>query len=367
MHHLNLNTGVTYAAHHDDFDDCDMDATDGGEGEPTSTSCATTSRLVTVTQSGHGSDSEIMMSAGEVSSTEMEVEQDTAHDITRTQNCSSTFGNISDEECGSGGQQDMQLQEPTETAQLTTDGTDPEDSDKTSKKVTVGDIDVILNCLKTNTAAPARLMHLINRLVPFAKALPGTPLAFKNAQKQLHSVVASPLYKTAGAKKPWRWFVTFSNADIFEEYIFRMICSDGNGNVRTLEGEILSGEPGEEYLRSLTRTKRARALRKNPALATRSFMIKQELIMKYIVEAEETLGKIHDRWMRVEFQRSLNAHLHIILSVYDEDDIEAKVEAMANAGQRLAEGLASLLKTKVTAQVSHIHKFMVLLSIKRLN
>jgi len=234
---------------------------------------------------------------------------------------------------------------------LTTDST--ENNDKTSKKVTVGDIDVILNCLKTNTAAPASLMHLINRLVPFAKALPGTSLAFKNAQKQLHSVVASPLYKTPGAKKPWRWFVTFSNADIFEEYIFRMICSDGNGNVRTLEGEILSGELGEEYLRLLTRTKRARALRKNPALATRSFMIKQELIMKYIIEAEETLGKLYDRWIRVEFQRSLNAHLHIILSVYDEDDIEAKVEAMANAGQRLAEGLASLLRTKVTAQVSH--------------
>jgi len=46
--------------------------------------------------------------------------------------------------------------------------------------ITVQDIDTILSCLKLNTAAPARLMHLVNRLVPFAKAIPGTSLAFKN-------------------------------------------------------------------------------------------------------------------------------------------------------------------------------------------
>ena len=229
----------------------------------------------------------------------------------------------------------------------------PQPTVTNSDTITVQDIDTILSCLKLNTDAPARLMHLVNRLVPFAKAIPGTSLAFKNEKKQLHSIVASPLYNTEGDKKPWRWFVTFSNADLFEEYIFRMIFSDGNGNVVNYNGETLTGNAAEVFLRELTKADRAKVLRDHPALATRSYMIKQELIMKYIVEGDEACGgKVFDHWIRVEFQRSLNAHLHIILSVYDDH----KVEKMIEAGQRLAEGLVSLLRTTCTAEVScHWH------------
>ena len=229
----------------------------------------------------------------------------------------------------------------------------PQPTVTNSDTITVQDIDTILSCLKLNTDAPARLMHLVNRLVPFAKAIPGTSLAFKNEKKQLHSIVASPLYNTKGDKKPWRWFVTFSNADLFEEYIFRMIFSDGNGNVVNYNGETLTGNAAEVFLRELTKADRAKVLRDHPALATRSYMIKQELIMKYIVEGDEACGgKVFDHWIRVEFQRSLNAHLHIILSVYDDH----KVKKMIEAGQRLAEGLVSLLKTTCTAEVScHWH------------
>lgn len=221
--------------------------------------------------------------------------------------------------------------------------------------VTVGDIENIVDSLKNNTLASERLMHLVNRLVPFAKSLPGTPLAFKNAKKELHSIVASPLYD----KKPWRWFITFSNADLFEEYIFRMICSDGNGNVKTLAGVTLAGEEAEAYLRSLTLAERTAQLRMHPALATRSYMIKQQLIMKYIVEAQEIFGKVVDHWIRVEFQRSLNAHLHIILSVHDDSNLER----LALVGQRLSDDLASLLKTTCTAEVSYVLVVLVALNL----
>ena len=229
---------------------------------------------------------------------------------------------------------------------VSTNVTTPANHASVQPTVTVGEIEQIVACLKNNTAAPERLMHLVNRLVPFAKSLPGTPLAFKNAKKELHSIVASPLYD----KKPWRWFITFSNADLFEEYIFRMICSDGNGNVKTLAGVTLAGEEAEAYLRSLTLAERTAQLRMHPALATRSYMIKQQLIMKYIVEAQETFGKVVDHWIRVEFQRSLNAHLHIILSVHDDSNFER----LALVGQRLSDDLASLLKTTCTAEVSYV-------------
>ena len=212
-----------------------------------------------------------------------------------------------------------------------------------SETVTVGDINKIVDCLQNNTVAPARLMRLVNRLVPYAKSIPGTPLAFKNERKQLYSIVASPLYEG----KPWRWFVTFSNADLYEEYIYRMINSDYNGNVRITSGQVLGKEEGELYLRSLTKEQRQQMLRRHPALAARSYMIKQELIMKYIVEANGTFGKLNDHWIRVEFQRSLNAHLHMILSVYDEE----RIDSLVQHGQRLTEKLSALLKTKCTAQV----------------
>jgi hypothetical protein len=127
-----------------------------------------------------------------------------------------------------------------------------------------------------------------------------------------------------------------------------MICSDGNGNVKTLAGVTLAGEEAEAYLRSLTLAERTAQLRMHPALATRSYMIKQQLIMKYIVEAQEIFGKVVDPWIRVEFQRSLNAHLHIILSVHDDSNLER----LALVGQRLSDDLATLLKTTCTAEVN---------------
>ena len=222
--------------------------------------------------------------------------------------------------------------------------------------MTVGDINSILSCLKNNTIAPKRLHRLVNRLVPFAKSIPGTSLAFKNEKKRLHSIVASPLYDG----KPWRWFVTFSNADLFEEYLYRMICSDFNGEVKDEKGNIIYGEAGQDYLRALDVPQRRKLLRDHPALAARSYVLKQDLIMKYIVGGDKTFGHLEDSWIRVEFQRSLNAHLHIILSVRDEEH----VEDLAKSGMLLAEGLAKLLKSTCTAEVSmHFYLINVYLSI----
>ncbi len=194
-----------------------------------------------------------------------------------------------------------------------------------------------------NTLASTRLMHLVNRLTPFSKAVPGTSLAFREERKRLYSIVGSPIYKG----KPWRWFVTFSNSDIFEEYIYRIIFNDGNGNIKDDSGNILSHEEGERFLKNLSKEQRINLLRNHPAVATRTFMIKQDLIMKYIVKGDSTFGKLTDHWIRIEFQRSLNAHMHMILSVTD----ETKLDEFIVEGTKLTEGLAKLLKTTCTAEV----------------
>ena len=165
--------------------------------------------------------------------------------------------------------------------------------------ITVAQVEKVFECLKGRKIPDEEVRKLINRLVPFSKSIPGTNVYFKNEQKKLMSIIASPVYKD----HPWTWFVTMSNADIFEEYIDRILYSDGNGIA--VDGHT-----------QLSRTERAALLRVNPALASRTFMLKQELLLDYIRNSKGLpLGPIEDIWVRVEFQRSWNAHLHYILSM----------------------------------------------------
>ena len=236
------------------------------------------------------------------------------------------------------------LQDPQARLQHDHNSTPQINVDTCSNKldITVGDINKIIDCLNNNSQAPERLMHLVNRLVPFAMALPGTALAFKNERKILQSMVGSPLYLS----KPWRWFVTMSNIDKFEEYLYRWIFNDGNGNVRDGEGHIYTGEAAETFLRELTKAQRTIALRDHPAIATRSFMIKQALIMKYIIIEDSTFGNYFDHWARVEFQRSLSAHIHMLISV-DNDGIDELFDEHGNLTRELAE----LVERTCTAKV----------------
>ena len=76
-------------------------------------------------------------------------------------------------------------------------------------------------------------------------------------------------------------------------------------------------------------------------------MIKQTLIMKYIIIEDSSFGRYHDHWARIEFQRSLSAHIHMLISVYDDEGIsELKIEQ-----GKLSETLAELLNRTTTAEV----------------
>ena len=216
-------------------------------------------------------------------------------------------------------------------------------ANKDVEQVTIKQINDILEALKNNTAVPTNLMYLVNRLVPYARSVPGTSLCFKNEKKKLHSIISSPIYTDA----LWRFFITFSNADIFAEYIYRIINTDGNGNIRNEWGDVLDKESGETYLRQLNRAERMKQLGASPAIACRTFMIKQELIMKHIIKKYKIFGEAFDSWGRIEFQRSLNAHLHMILSIKNPEKLNELVEG----GSKLSEVLAKTTNMNVTVQL----------------
>ena len=76
-------------------------------------------------------------------------------------------------------------------------------------------------------------------------------------------------------------------------------------------------------------------------------MIKQALIMKYIIIEDSTFGTYFDHWARVEFQRSLSAHIHMLISV-DNDGINELYDEHGKLTERLAE----LVERTCTAKVS---------------
>ena len=180
-----------------------------------------------------------------------------------------------------------------------------------NEKLSIGQLEKVYECLKTRQITDREVQRLLSRLVPFSKSAPGTNAYFKNEQKKLQSILGSPLYQT----NPWSWFVTMSNADIFEEYIYRILHSDSNG----------IASPGYE---DLNRSQRAKLLRDHPAVAVRTFMMKQMLLLDYIMNSKsKPLGEVDDYWIRVEFQRSWNAHLHYLLSVRGRPGLGCLIDA----------------------------------------
>ena len=104
-----------------------------------------------------------------------------------------------------------------------------------------------------------------------------------------------------------------SNVHIFEDYLYRILFSDANSVCK-------------ERYESLTRIERARLLRDNPALASRTFMLKQTILLDYMIKSE-LFGEIDAFWIRTEFQRSLNAHLHMLLSIRGAKTVSSIIDA----------------------------------------
>ena len=82
-------------------------------------------------------------------------------------------------------------------------------------------------------------------------------------------MLASPVVQADGI---WRWFVTFSPADIYEPKLY----------------EILT-DKNKEKMKELSKDERKKLLSDHPALAARLFHLKQECIWECILQGKNCM------------------------------------------------------------------------------
>lgn len=119
---------------------------------------------------------------------------------------------------------------------------------------------------ETSTMSKEEFTRYVNRLSVYGKSLPGSTLHMKNERNNLMSMLASPVVQADGI---WRWFVTFSPADIYEPKLY----------------EILT-DKNKEKMKELSKDERKKLLSDHPALAARLFHLKQECIWECILQGK---------------------------------------------------------------------------------
>ena len=200
--------------------------------------------------------------------------------------------------------------------------------------------------------------HYSKRLGVYGKSLPGTALHMKNERNNLMSMLASPSVEEDGI---WRWFVTFSPADLFDPRLYEVLAAT--------DEEFLSWESRKVKAREMSKETRMELLSLHPALAARLFDMFHEtlwecVIGKYfisfttlsltcifinVLEGENSpLGVVVDFFRRVEFQMRGTPHYHILVSV--KKDAVGKTDIESNILE-IQKKVTDLVKNVVTANL----------------
>ena len=64
------------------------------------------------------------------------------------------------------------------------------------------------------------MRHLLNRLIPYAKGLQGTPMQISHEKTKLMAMISSPIINKEGC---FRWFTTFAPADLYENRLMEIV------------------------------------------------------------------------------------------------------------------------------------------------
>jgi hypothetical protein len=64
------------------------------------------------------------------------------------------------------------------------------------------------------------MKRLLNRLIPYAKGLQGTPMQISHEKAKLMAMIASPIINKEGS---FRWFTTFAPPDLYENRLMEIV------------------------------------------------------------------------------------------------------------------------------------------------
>jgi len=74
----------------------------------------------------------------------------------------------------------------------------------------------------SDVAKDKEMSQLMNRLIPFAKALNGSALGIANERKKLLCMISSPVVIADG---DWQYFLTFAPADVYDHKLFDILIA----------------------------------------------------------------------------------------------------------------------------------------------
>lgn len=151
-----------------------------------------------------------------------------------------------------------------------------------------------------------KLEKLLQRIVPYAKQLPGTQMHMRYERLNMLSMLTSSAIVT---KAHWRWFLTWAFPDKFDSRTFE--------NLIPMGGDIPEWMEREDVVSKMECSTRAKLLRDHPAIVARMFHEKQECIWKWILlGSDHPVGWIEDYIRRVEVRCVVPFILLSVFMVY---------------------------------------------------
>lgn len=153
-----------------------------------------------------------------------------------------------------------------------------------------------------DTVALGRVKGLVQRLVPFAKQAPGTPMHMSFERKNMLAMIMAPVIVNHAC---WRWFATYTYSDLYESRVYEIVVP--------MIGDIIEYADREKVVCEYDKKMRTKILRAHPALVARVFHEKQECLWQYVLcGTDHPLGVIEDYMRRVEVRDFILFCMHML-------------------------------------------------------
>jgi hypothetical protein len=171
----------------------------------------------------------------------------------------------------------------------------------------------IARSLLSDEAILVKLRHFLRRVIPYCTSLPGSPMFIAEARKKLYAILQSNVIRNEAC---WRWFITFSPADVYDSKFFEIMF---NPTVEQINETVISSSSSQAQLTSniresgaiktlrvnfsqnLVKEQRLSMIKSHPALQCRLFDTKIDCVLNSILcGTAKPLGEIVDHWLRSE-------------------------------------------------------------------
>jgi len=140
--------------------------------------------------------------------------------------------------------------------------------------ITIGDINQLIgyvnetNPCKDSTLTEQEIKHLIQRLVPYSKSLPGSVMHIMNERKKLMCMISSPIIKQ---NANWRYFLTMAPSDVYDARLYDIVSDAELQDVPHSADDLDRWAERRHISDTKTKAERLRMLRNHPALSARLF------------------------------------------------------------------------------------------------